>query len=131
AHLLRVIDDLDNFVYTASHDLKTPIHNIEALLRELKLELPTHEAAQVDVQQIMEMMQGAIERVKKTIDNLTEITKLQNENMVETTSVSVAEVVQDVMLDLESMLQETNAHLEMDQASLPVIHFSEKNLRSI
>ncbi|MBA9078778.1 chemotaxis protein CheB [Rufibacter quisquiliarum] len=131
AHLLRVIDDLDNFVYTASHDLKTPIHNIEALLRELKLELPEEEFMQVDVQQIMAMMQGAVERFKHTIANLTEVTKLQNDNVPEISSVNLNEVVQDVLLDLEPMIQEAQAHVKVDVRECPTILFSKKNFRSI
>ncbi len=132
AHLLRVIDDLDNFVYTASHDLKAPIHNIEALLRELQVELPQDEFELVDVQQIMRMMQGAVERFKKTIGNLTEITKLQNDHSSQdVASIDLAHLVQDVVLDLEPLMKETNAQLDIDVANCPVISFSEKNLRSI
>ena len=32
---MRVNSDLDTFVYTASHDLKGPISNIEGLTKEL------------------------------------------------------------------------------------------------
>ena len=38
--LVRTNRDLDNFVYTASHDLKAPISNIEGLLRLLEDLLP-------------------------------------------------------------------------------------------
>ena len=38
--LTRANVDLDNFIYTASHDLKAPITNIEGLLHALLAELP-------------------------------------------------------------------------------------------
>ena len=38
--LARTNADLDNFIYTASHDLKAPITNIEGLLNMLERELP-------------------------------------------------------------------------------------------
>lgn len=38
--LTRTNVDLDNFIYTASHDLKAPISNIEGLLLALEHELP-------------------------------------------------------------------------------------------
>ncbi|WP_192820398.1 chemotaxis protein CheB [Rufibacter sp. LB8] len=131
AHLMRVIEDLDNFVYTASHDLKAPIHNIEALLRELQIELPKKEFEQVDVKQIMAMMQGAVERFKKTISNLTEITKLQNENRTETSVVDLQELVEEVVLDLDPLVREADAQLEIEVSGCPEVSFSEKNLRSI
>ncbi|MDB5234888.1 MAG: sensor histidine kinase, partial [Hymenobacter sp.] len=40
--LTRVNVDLDNFIYTASHDLKAPISNIEGLLYLLREELPAN-----------------------------------------------------------------------------------------
>jgi PAS domain-containing protein len=33
-------DDLDNFVYTASHDLRAPLNNMEALVKYLAEEVP-------------------------------------------------------------------------------------------
>jgi signal transduction histidine kinase len=38
--LQRANADLDNFIYTASHDLRSPIANIEGLLQTLQRELP-------------------------------------------------------------------------------------------
>lgn len=38
--LMHINTDLDSFIYTASHDLKAPISNIEMLIEELLLELP-------------------------------------------------------------------------------------------
>lgn len=38
--LVRTNVDLDTFIYTASHDLKSPITNIEGLLATLRDELP-------------------------------------------------------------------------------------------
>jgi PAS domain-containing protein len=40
AYLTRTNVDLDNFIYTASHDLKAPISNIESLLQALLRTLP-------------------------------------------------------------------------------------------
>jgi two-component system CheB/CheR fusion protein len=130
-HLMRVIEDLDNFVYTASHDLKAPILNIEALLRELRLELPEEEFEEVELQQIISMMQGAVERFKKTIDNLTEVTKLQNQQHGLVEKIKVGELIKNVVLDLDQMFKESGVQLKVDVANCPVISFSEKNLRSI
>src|SRR5690606_1976215 len=42
-HLLRVNEDLDMFVYTASHDLKAPMANIEGLLLLLEEQIDASE----------------------------------------------------------------------------------------
>ncbi|ALI99928.1 PAS domain-containing protein [Rufibacter tibetensis] len=129
--LTHTNSDLDNFIYTASHDLKAPISNIEMLMAELLVELPKDSLAQGEVETIIGMMKGAIDRFKKTIKNLTEITKLQKDHLIETKVVSVKEVVQEVILDMEQMIQKSEAQLDVELNKCPFISFSEKNLRSI
>ncbi|SMB97765.1 PAS/PAC sensor signal transduction histidine kinase [Hymenobacter roseosalivarius DSM 11622] len=129
--LTRANVDLDNFIYTASHDLKAPISNIEGLLHALTQQLsPTIQQAAL-VQPILDMIQGAVDRFKQTIDHLTDITKLQQEYTPTTEQVELTTVVEDVRLDLLPLIEETGAHLEIDVADCPAITFSAKNLRSV
>jgi PAS domain S-box-containing protein len=129
--LVRINNDLDNFVYTASHDLKAPISNIEGLLHAL-LDTPPSETMQSEqVQFILRLMQNSVERFTKTIANLTDIVKLQKVNSEEAVLVNLTEVIQDVCLDLEPLRQSVGAHITLDVAACPAIHFSAKNLRSV
>lgn len=75
--LMRVNSDLDNFVYSASHDLKTPISNIEGLVNTLGEFLPTDGLENPAVGDLLEMIKGSIERFNRTIHDLSDITKLQ------------------------------------------------------
>lgn len=129
--LRRINVDLDNFIYTASHDLKAPITNIEGLLSLLLNKLPKEYQQQEQVQPILRMMETSVERFKKTITNLTDITRLQKENEQEATRVSVPEIVQEILLDLNQMIQESGAQIEEDTAECAEITFAEKYLRSI
>ncbi|MGI4744157.1 MAG: ATP-binding protein [Janthinobacterium lividum] len=130
--LTRVNIDLDNFIYTASHDLRAPITNIEGLLQALLSELPSgppDPSTQVGV--ILGLMQDSVERFKRTIDHLTDVSKLQREQGPATEQVGLAPVVQDVLLDLEPLIRSTSARLEVLVAECPPIAFAEKNLRSV
>ncbi|UYZ64744.1 PAS domain-containing sensor histidine kinase [Hymenobacter weizhouensis] len=128
--LTRTNVDLDNFIYTASHDLKAPITNIEGLLLALEQELPA--AAQVgDVPEMLHRMQGAIERFKRTIAHLTDISRLQKEHGQPSAPVPLAALIEEVCLDLTPLLAETQARLNVDVAACPAVTFAEKNLRSI
>ncbi|MBF9141907.1 sensor histidine kinase [Hymenobacter properus] len=129
--LTRVNVDLDNFIYTASHDLKAPISNIEGLLDALLTELPAETVAREPVQPILHLMQDSVNRFKRTIELLTDVSKLQKEHGLPTEPVDLAAVVRDVRLDLEPLLQSTGAQLEVDVAAAPAVMFSEKNLRSV
>ncbi|OGX92032.1 hypothetical protein BEN49_17575 [Hymenobacter coccineus] len=128
--LERVNADLNTFVYTASHDLKTPIHNIEALLEELREELaPVPVPA--DVATLLTLMRGAVDRFKGTIGQLTEVAKLQHLSEAPTTAVDLAALVEEVRQDLRPLFAATGGQLHLDVAACPRLVFAEKNLRSV
>ncbi|UOG76390.1 PAS domain-containing protein [Hymenobacter tibetensis] len=129
--LTRTNIDLDNFIYTASHDLKAPISNIEGLLYLLREELPATTSQQQNIQAILGFMFDAVERFKRTIDHLTDVSKLQKEYTPATTSVNLAAVVEDVRQDLAPLIQEADARLQVDLTNFPPVQFSKKNLRSV
>jgi PAS domain S-box-containing protein len=129
--LVRANVDLDNFIYTASHDLKAPINNIEGLLHALLSELPAQSTGAGQVQPLMDMMQDSVDRFKRTIEHLTEVTKLQKENNQPETLVQLGAVIKDICLDLVPLFEEAKAELEIDVDGCPTIRFSEKNLRSV
>ncbi|OON67563.1 sensor histidine kinase [Hymenobacter sp. CRA2] len=129
--LTRINRDLDNFIYTASHDLKAPINNIEGLLQALLPELPAELAASPSVQPILAMMQQSVDRFKRTIEHLTEVIKLQKEHEQPAALVDMSVVIHEVSLDLAPLIQATGAQLEVSLGTCPHISFSEKNLRSI
>ena len=131
AQLTRTNADLDNFIYTASHDLKTPIANIEGLLSLLQVELPAEVAQTAEVGSTLTHMLDAVERFKRTIEHLTDVSKLQKEHMPATALVDLAAVVEDVRQDLQPLLKASGTKLVVHVDSLPPVQFSEKNLRSI
>jgi PAS domain S-box-containing protein len=129
--LLRTNVDLDNFIYTASHDLKAPISNIEALLTALLRTLPSECLKAERTGHITTLMKESIERFKRTIANLTEVIKLQKENNSEMVLVDLSKVIGEVSLDLQPLILQTNAQIEINVKDCPKVRFSEKNLRSV
>ena len=128
--LTRTNVDLDNFIYTASHDLKAPITNIEGLLDTLRHELP-EQPPTGEVAYILDLMQGAVERFQRTIEQLTDVSKLQKEHDPPTAQVALAPVLDDVRQDLAPLLRQTGGQLRLDVATSPPLRFAEKNLRSV
>jgi PAS domain S-box-containing protein len=128
--LTRTNVDLDNFIYTASHDLKAPISNIEGLLLALQHELPP-EGMVGSVPTMLGMMQEATERFQRTIGHLTDISRLQKEHAAGATAVNLAQLVHDVRLDLAPLLRQTQGQLTVQVPETVVLLFSEKNLRSV
>ncbi len=129
--LTRTNVDLDNFIYTASHDLKAPISNIEGLLAALREELPPETGTDGQVGAILGRMHDSVERFKRTIGHLTDVSRLQKEHAPAHTAVDLAAVIEGVRLDLAPLLRETGARLAVDIAGCPQLLFPEKNLRSV
>ena len=129
--LTRVNVDLDSFIYTASHDLRGPITNIEGLLQALADELPIEARQRPPVAAILGMLTKSVERFQRTIEQLSDVVKLQREHGLAATPVPLAPVVQGVCLDLAPLVQAAGARLAVDLAEGVAVRFAEKNLRSV
>lgn len=131
-HLLRVIADLDTFVYTASHDLKSPVANIEGLL--LLLEEQIANAGNIPgepVQPVFDMLKDSIFRFKNVIKDLTDIAKIQRDVDGDSESISFKEVMDDVMSTFQKQVVQEDARLSIDFERADTVNFSRKNLYSI
>jgi PAS domain S-box-containing protein len=129
--LTRTNVDLDNFIYTASHDLRSPIANIEGLLLLLRQQLPPAAQQVGVVPRVLDMMQGAIERFQLTIAQLTDLAKLQHAHTQPAEEVDLPAVVEAVRLDMAPMLAEAHAVLRVNLDSCRTVSFAPQHLRSI
>jgi signal transduction histidine kinase len=128
--LTRINQDLDNFVYTASHDLKAPISNIEGLLRALERQMGSETKQKQTVQEIYRLLYASVERFKLTIRDLTEVARISKESQEDVGVVTFGEVLEELLPDLEPQRAQTGARLEVRLGCEPV-RFSRKNLKSI
>ena len=129
--LTRTNVDLDTFVYTASHDLKAPITNIESIVLALRDTLPA--AVQQDelVAQLLDMLNHTIGRFQLTIGQLTDISRLQLAHTGPAEPVVLATVVEAVRLDLAPAIGVIGTRLTVEVPPALRVSFSPANLRSI
>lgn len=124
--------DLDNFIYTASHDLKAPILNIEGLVLRMSRFLESEPWPSKQIHQLLEHVQESITRFKKTLNDLTSITGLQSgqgkENAAE--KVDIAAIYKEVMSDLSYVFEQLPCRFVTD-FRVKDLSFSAKNFRSI
>ena len=128
--LARVNADLDNFVYTASHDLKAPILNVEGLLKALERQLSAETRGKEIVAQLYEMLYASVARFRKTINDLTEVARIGKESQEDVATISLTDVLSEVRHDLEPQIREAGARIE-ESLTCPAVRFSRKNLKSI
>ncbi|WP_017731923.1 CHASE domain-containing protein [Nafulsella turpanensis] len=126
--LIRINNDLDNFVYTASHDLKAPVLNIEGLLNALKVAMEKKNTDQVD--KIVEMMNISVLKFKETIQALTDVART-NKNLDEKVEeVDLQEILEDIRLSVNELIIDAGVRIQQD-LECGLLHFSKPNLRSI
>lgn len=125
--LVRINTDLDNFVYTASHDLRSPITNLEGLLQLIMKNL-NGKIGPFD-QDVLEMMNKSVVRLKRTITELGEIAKVQKEFLPEEV-LSFKEVINEVKADINHDISESNASI-IENLEVENINYPHKHLRSI
>lgn len=130
--LERINLDLDTFIYTASHDLRSPIMNIEGLMDILKRELEASDALNSTTEEILQHVVDSVNRFKRTIADLTEISRMQKGFSESASSevINIKEVYDEIMADMNSpaRLKDCFIHTDLQVYQLT---FSRKNFRSI
>ncbi|MGV3504037.1 MAG: sensor histidine kinase [Adhaeribacter sp.] len=129
--ITRINKDLENFVYTASHDLKSPISDIEGLVRFLQETLAENDQVRGDTATILELIDKSIKGFHKTLSDLTDIANLGYDQDGAQATVGFQEVLEDVRLSIHSQIQQCGAQITLDFSQCPGVVFSRKNLRSI
>ncbi len=129
--LKRVNNDLDNFIYTASHDLKAPIINIEGLVKLLHKNLDEERNLNPKTKPLMDMIFSSIARFQNTIKDLTEVAKVENNAEEDLSEVSFQALLEEVKSNIKAQIDDSGASISYDFSQAPSVYFSKKNMRSI
>lgn len=129
--LKKVNNDLDSFVYAASHDLKAPVSNIEGLLASLTDFFSADMLEDDNVKMIIGMINESISRFKVTIHDLTEVTKIQKSIDEDVNTIDILDVIEDVKVGIRDMIENTGAILHIVHHGDTKVSFSRKNLKSV
>jgi chemotaxis family two-component system sensor kinase Cph1 len=127
-HQVKLNENLDHFVYSASHDLKSPINNIEGLITLLKEELVKYNDNTCT--DILERIEGSLNRVKKSVSNLTDVLKVQRSPYDDKEELNFNELVKDILLENQELIRISNAIIIKDFQVNNII-YSRAGLKSI
>ncbi|WPP50948.1 PAS domain-containing sensor histidine kinase [Catalinimonas niigatensis] len=128
AELTRINTDLDNFIYTASHDLKSPIVNLEGII--LALSDTIMEKLDDTELKLFKMMGLSIEKLKDTISYLGDVTRISKNLEDKKEMISIAQVMTDVKGDISHLIEEMQPAFE-EEYHIEQIKFSRANFKSI
>ncbi|GAL84545.1 multi-sensor hybrid histidine kinase [Sporocytophaga myxococcoides] len=126
--LVKINSELDNFIYTASHDLKSPIVNMEGLLKSLLEE--ANQQCKGDINEMLNFVALSVEKLKKTIEELSEISKIQKgtENYEE--RIEIEDIIKDFTVEYSEQIKSSQVKISTD-LTVSSIKFSQKNFRSL
>ncbi|SFQ53543.1 PAS domain-containing protein [Hymenobacter arizonensis] len=127
--LTRTNQDLDSFVYAASHDLKQPVNNLMGLFDELRRGITFADLAEEEL--LVPLVQEALQQLGRTIDDLAALGQAQQAGGAPAEEVSLADLMEEVLNTLEPQVRAARARITADFAARPTVAFARVNLRTI
>ncbi|GAA4383434.1 PAS domain-containing sensor histidine kinase [Hymenobacter koreensis] len=127
--LIRINAELDNFVYTASHDLKQPASNMLGLFEELKRTATFNDP---EAAGMVNMFDNSLRQMLSTIEELTEVVQLQRQlEQVPVEAIELLPFTEEIIRGLEQPLYEPSADFILDFAAVPTLRLSRPGLHSV
>ena len=126
AHLARSVRELEQFAFSASHDLREPLRKVMNYIEILQEDYDT--VVDDEGKTVLKSMAGAVQRMERLLDSLLSYsrvtTKAQPFEMVPLNS-----VLADVLEDLSLAISEAKAKVEV--GALPVVQGDRNQLRQL
>jgi PAS domain S-box-containing protein len=126
--LSRAVNDLDAFVYTASHDLKAPIANIEGLITLIRKK---SENADPKLQYLFAMVDVSIDRFLATIKDLTEVALIHKKDSDDDVQTNAFDVIGEVQTLIHKLIENAGAIIDVHCSPDLTLSFPKSKFRSI
>ncbi len=123
--LERINEDLDNFVYVATHDLLAPLGSIEMsieVMNEVKVVDP-------ELNHFLTIINASVKKFRSLITEISTIAKIEKD-MIAMEMVDVEVLIKDIEWSLADQILLSGAVINQNLTVTNIL-FSKKNLRSI
>lgn len=126
--LIRINNDLDNFIYAASHDLKSPVINMEGILKLLEKAM-AHKMEEKE-EKLFSLMLTSVLKLKKTISYLTDVTRISKNIEEAKEIISIPSIVEEAVVNNQHLTDAVKPEI-MEKYEVETIEFSRGNFYSI
>lgn len=123
--LIRTNEELEQFAYVASHDLKEPLRNIACFSQLLAMRYEDRIDSEAD--EFIHYITTGVRRMDGLINDLLTYSRIGKSNV--TASINCEKVLMDVIEDLRTIIEETSAVITNDP--LPVLKGDEREWRQL
>jgi PAS domain S-box-containing protein len=120
-------DDLRNFSYITSHNLKAPLSNLMGfinLLEDITIVDPT-------LRTIIDGFRASTIQLNHTINDLVKILIIRDSNSIEQKEISFGKIFFQVSNQLKNLIEEVKPQINIDFTEAPYVFFNETYLESI
>ncbi|WP_137760739.1 ATP-binding protein [Pontibacter sp. SGAir0037] len=117
---------LDNFVHIAAHDLRTPVNNLQGLLKVFE-----YEANPEQQKKLLAMLQGSVRGLDMTIKGLLNIIRLETRGNRGADRITFRHAFEEVMPELQLALEQKQGQVLADFSKAETIVYEEAFLLSI
>jgi PAS domain S-box-containing protein len=123
--LSKINEVLDNFVYMAAHDLKSPVANLKLLSGMLvRVDSPVHPELHAAIVE-------SVNRLDQTINGLVEVIEVQSVHDIPVKEVAFQTCLQIIIQDLADEIRSTGSQIEIDFSQKDTVRYVEAYLQSI
>lgn len=121
---------LDGLVYTASHDLKTPVVNFQGMLKMLR-KLMGRPGSEKMLEEVIGRMEKATYKLQSTISDLLDVTRVEKETNEEAVPLELEKVLNEILHSVSETIEEKAAAIDIDVSAEPIVLCSPRNLDSL
>ncbi|MDN4165405.1 PAS domain S-box protein [Cytophagales bacterium LB-30] len=127
-HLKKVNDELEQFAYITSHNLRAPIVNLSSLVALFDRQ----NMSEPHNLQYLDKIDQSVKRLESTLNDLVQIVSERKPNpQANSTKLSFNQLVDEICQSIENQFKDTSISLRCDFASVPSIHQIDVHLRSV
>ena len=127
AELNEMVEALDSFVYRVAHDLKSPVINLQSMIKMFKDVTPLEKGGISE--EVLGKIDSSCERFSQTINGFLELARLQNISFDELEAVDINPIIKNLLEDLKHLVEGKSATVNIN-LNVATMHTSKVVLKS-
>ncbi len=126
-NLTNTNEDLKQLTYTTSHDLRSPVNNLLAVLDLLDIsKIPDEEA-----NELIHIVKLSGEYLKETLDNYVDTLSEKHQDLASIEEVDLNRSLNNVLKSINSLIETSKATIHIDFSKLDKIKFNKSYMDSV